>query len=207
MCPQKKRSPPSAGSHALVEMPGIEPGSARFDHEYTTSLVVPLLSPGGAPNDGLPSRPADPLLCALSASRAQHPSLFDAQTPWHWGSPEVDVTPFYGVRFSSRSLGGQRESREIWSLGSYWFCPVFTRSRRLGLQPRISLLRRNRSSPGLSLLYHTWRAFSTLALRFSEFGLGAMHLDQHSRRIAPPVTLLRTCIAPQLGIASGRALG
>jgi hypothetical protein len=55
----------------------------------------------GAPNDRLRSRPADPLLCALSASRAQHPSLYDAQTPWHRGSPEVDVTPVYGVRVSN----------------------------------------------------------------------------------------------------------
>ena len=145
-----------------MEMPGIEPGSERFDQEYTTSLVVLLLSPRGAPNDRLPSRPADPLLCALSASRAQHPSLFDAQTPWHRGSPEVDVTPVYGVRFSSRSLGGQRESREIWSLGSYWFCPVLTRSRRRGLQPRISLSRRNRSSPGSLIIPHYEPIFNSI---------------------------------------------
>ena len=168
-------------------MPGIEPGSERFDQEHTTSIVVHLVSPGRAPNDRLPSRPADHLLCALSASRAQHPSLFDAQTSWHRGSPEVDVTPFYGVRVSSRSLGGQRESREIWSLGSYWFCPVLTRSRRRGLQPRISLSRRNRSSPG-DLYYITNRTrfqpFLTLGRLFATMYQGTGFLAPN-QRLAP----------------------
>jgi len=172
-------------------MPGIEPGSERFDQEHTTSIVVHLVSPGRAPNDGLPSRPADPLLCALSASRAQHPSLFDAQTSWHRGSPEVDVTPFYGVRVSSRSLGGQRESREIWSLGSYWFCPVLTRSRRRGLQPRISLSRRNRSSPG-DLYYITNRTrfqpFLTLGRLFATMyqGTGFLASNQGLAPVSRP---------------------
>ena len=81
-------------------MPGIEPGSEKFDREYTTSIVALLLSSVGALSDRLPYRPADPLGLAVSASREPHPSLYDARNSRHRGSREADVTPVRASGFS-----------------------------------------------------------------------------------------------------------
>ena len=110
-----------------------------------------------------PALPAEQRSCSSNSSAhgASRTPEFMTLTPKAPGGPRGErdaVIGRQGLREVAYAAIG-RAARL--GLLAFVFCPVLTRPGRLGLQSRLSLPRRNRSSPFCPLLYHRRSAISS----------------------------------------------